>query len=167
MGLSFQLTARVLLYAPSHRQDNTYHSLCYTSRWALAGTRNKLNGSTPWRINPTTHHTMSERSYHRAQNKSGCYNESCLYICVHEGSIRRPITPWANALTTELHLALGLTEYNGGMFTLKWSNRTLTYTSVYLCQVVNYDSDHNTVPTAVKKHLTFITIVKLVYLMYL
>ena len=26
--------------------------------------------------------------------------------CVHhEGSIQRPITPWANALTTELHLA--------------------------------------------------------------
>ena len=24
----------------------------------------------------------------------------------HEGSIRRPITPWANDLTTELHLAL-------------------------------------------------------------
>ena len=23
------LAARVLLYAPSHRQDNTYHSLCY------------------------------------------------------------------------------------------------------------------------------------------
>ena len=38
MGYSFQLTARVLLYAPSHRQDSTYHSLCYTSRGALAGT---------------------------------------------------------------------------------------------------------------------------------
>ena len=25
-----RLTARVLLYAPSHRQDNTYHGLCYT-----------------------------------------------------------------------------------------------------------------------------------------
>ena len=25
---------------PSHRQDNTYHGLCYTSRGALAGTRN-------------------------------------------------------------------------------------------------------------------------------
>ena len=25
MGYSFQLTARVLLYAPSHRQDNTYY----------------------------------------------------------------------------------------------------------------------------------------------
>ena len=40
MGYSYRLTARVLLYAPSHRQDNTYHGLCYTSRGALAGTRN-------------------------------------------------------------------------------------------------------------------------------
>ena len=39
IGYSYRLTARVLLYAPSHRQDNTYHSLCYTSRGALAGTR--------------------------------------------------------------------------------------------------------------------------------
>ena len=39
IGYSF-LTARVLLYAPSHRQDSTYHGLCYTSRGALAGTRN-------------------------------------------------------------------------------------------------------------------------------
>ena len=38
IGYSYRLTARVLLYAPSHRQDNTYHSLCYTSRGALAGT---------------------------------------------------------------------------------------------------------------------------------
>ena len=36
---SYRLTARVLLYAPSHIQDNTYHGLCYTSRGALAGTR--------------------------------------------------------------------------------------------------------------------------------
>ena len=33
---SFRLKARVLLYAPSHRQDSTYHGLCYTSRGALA-----------------------------------------------------------------------------------------------------------------------------------
>ena len=44
IGYSYRLTARVLLYAPSHRQDNTYHSLCYTSRGALAGTRNKSMG---------------------------------------------------------------------------------------------------------------------------
>ena len=63
MGYSFRLTARVILYAPSLRQDNTYHGLCYTSRRALAGTRNSSMGPP------------------------------------HEGSIRRPIAPWANALT--------------------------------------------------------------------
>ena len=62
IGYSYRLIARVLLYSPSHRQDNTYHNLCYTSRGALAGTRNSSMGPP------------------------------------HEGSIRRPITPWANAL---------------------------------------------------------------------
>ena len=45
IGYSYQLTARVLLYAPSHTQDNTYHGLCYTSRGALAGTRNINNNN--------------------------------------------------------------------------------------------------------------------------
>ena len=44
IGYSYRLTARVLLYAPSHRQDNTYHGLCYTSRGSLAGTRNSSMG---------------------------------------------------------------------------------------------------------------------------
>ena len=44
IGYSYRLTARVLLYTPSHRQDNTYHDLCYTSRGALAGTRNSSMG---------------------------------------------------------------------------------------------------------------------------
>ena len=69
MGYTFQLAARVLLYASSHRQDNTYHGLCYTSHRALAVTRNSSMGPP------------------------------------HEGSIQRPIAPWVNALTTELHLA--------------------------------------------------------------
>ena len=30
IGYSYRLTARVLLYAPSHRQDSTYHGICYT-----------------------------------------------------------------------------------------------------------------------------------------
>ena len=67
MGYLSRLTARVLLYASSHRQDSTYHGLCYTSRGALAGTRNSSMGPH------------------------------------HEGSIRRPIAPWANVLTTKLH----------------------------------------------------------------
>ena len=75
IGYSFRLTARVLLYAPSHRQDSTYHGLCYTSRGALAKTRNSSMGPP------------------------------------HEGSIRRPIASWTNALTTELYLA-PLVGYN-------------------------------------------------------
>ena len=44
IGYSYRLTTRVLLYAPSHRQDSTCHGLCYTSRGALAGTRNSSMG---------------------------------------------------------------------------------------------------------------------------
>ena len=58
-GYFFRLTARVLLYAPSHRQDSIYHSLCYTSRGALARTRNSSMGP-PWRIDPTIQCTLSE-----------------------------------------------------------------------------------------------------------
>ena len=44
IGYSYRLTAMVLLYAPSHRQDNTYQGLCYTSCGVLAGTRNRTMG---------------------------------------------------------------------------------------------------------------------------
>ena len=52
IGYSYRLKARVLLYTPSHRQDNTYHGLCYTSRGALAGTRNSsmVSGGMPINI---------------------------------------------------------------------------------------------------------------------
>ena len=76
IGYSYRLTARVLLYAQSHRQNNTYHGLCYTSRGALAGTRNSSMGPP------------------------------------HEGSIRRPIAPRANALPLN-YVPLG------------WRNKTL------------------------------------------
>ena len=63
IGYSLQLTGNVLLYAPSHRQDSTYHSLCYTSCGALAGTRNSSMGP-PFRIDPTIHEqTPLPRSY--------------------------------------------------------------------------------------------------------
>ena len=43
-GYSFLLMARILLYAPSQRQDSTYHSFCYTSCGALAGMQNSSMG---------------------------------------------------------------------------------------------------------------------------
>ena len=61
MGYAFWLAAGVLLYAPSHRQESTYHDLCYTNHGALAGTRNSSIGP-PWGIDPTTHRTMNGRS---------------------------------------------------------------------------------------------------------
>ena len=52
LGYSYRLTARVLLYAPSHRQDSTYHGLCYTSRGALALSKGCKN-------NPSANHEKS------------------------------------------------------------------------------------------------------------
>ena len=76
-GLLFPINKRVILYAPSHRQDSTYHGLWYTSHEALDGTRDSSMGP-PWRIDPTTHRTMSERSYHGATYHSHEYNASLL-----------------------------------------------------------------------------------------
>ena len=69
IGCSFRLAARVILHGSSHRLNNTYHGLCYTSRGALVGTRNSSIGP-PRRIDPTTHPTMNERSYHGATSCS-------------------------------------------------------------------------------------------------
>ena len=66
MGYSFRLAVRVLLYTPSHRQDNTYHNC-----GPLAITRNSSMGP-PWRINPTTHRTVSKHSSHGATSCSYC-----------------------------------------------------------------------------------------------
>ena len=82
MGYSFRLAARVLLYASSHRQDNTYHGLCYTSYGALAGTRNSSMGP-PLRIDPTTHRVMSSRSYHEATSRSSRIN-TCMLNCNYD-----------------------------------------------------------------------------------
>ena len=38
-GLLFSINSKGSFICTSHRQDNTYHGLCYTSRGALAGTR--------------------------------------------------------------------------------------------------------------------------------
>ena len=35
IGYSYRLTQRIILYVPSHRQDSTYHGLCYTSHGAM------------------------------------------------------------------------------------------------------------------------------------
>ena len=77
--LSASLNKTFPSFLPSHTQDNTYHSLCYTSHGSLAGTNNS-SMSPPWRIDPTTHHTISEHSYHRAT--------SCSHTNVKSGNLQ-------------------------------------------------------------------------------
>ena len=69
IGYSFQLASRVLLCASSHRQDSTYHGLCYTSCRALAGLTNS-SMDPQWCIDLMTHHSMSKRYYHGATSRS-------------------------------------------------------------------------------------------------
>ena len=88
-----------LRLAPGFTMKDRSDDPSYHERTLLPRSYISLLGS-PWRIDPTTHRTMSERSYHGATSRSWVH---------HEGSIRRPIAPWANALTTELHLAPGFT----------------------------------------------------------
>ena len=100
---SFRLAARVLLYASSHRQDNTYHGLCYTSRGALAGTRNSPMGP-PWRIisNDPSHHerTLLPRSYISLPVMTMMILQNCLKGCyitdisVISVTLERDIAPW-------------------------------------------------------------------------
>ena len=61
MNYTFQLASRVLLYAPFHRQDTIYHSLCYTNCGALVGASSSSLGL-PCRIDLVIRITISRRS---------------------------------------------------------------------------------------------------------
>ena len=69
IGYSFRLQQGFFLYASSHRQDNTYHGLCYTSRGALAGTRNSSMGP--------PHEGLIHRSYHGATTHNNTLLQPC------------------------------------------------------------------------------------------
>ena len=87
MGYSFRLAARVLLYASCHRQDNTYHSLCYTSRGALAGTRNSSMGHAD---------RVWDKITCKNIHKSCCATFVCHAFCVLKPLPRTPLlcTPY-------------------------------------------------------------------------
>ena len=75
IGYSYRLTARVLLYAPSHRQDNTYHGLCYTSRGALAGTEiaQWVHPMKDWSDDPS-HHERRKKEWMKCIKVHGTKN---------------------------------------------------------------------------------------------
>ena len=59
------------------QMGNTYHGLCYTSLGALVGTKKNCSMGPPLRIDPTTHRTMIERSYHGATSSSPLFKGGC------------------------------------------------------------------------------------------
>ena len=136
MGYSFRLAVRVLLYASSNRRDNAYHSLCYTSRGALAGMRNSSMGPP------------------------------------HEGSIRRPIAPWANDLTTELHIAPDMKEHfsvaptNGTMALMFYSNFIVlfhsTNVSLYCATSWYYNNERNSQQIMVNFSFKYLSLPRLI-----
>ena len=99
IGYSFRLTARVLLYASSHRQYSTYHSLCYTSCGALAGTRNSSMGP--------PHEGLIRRPIAPQPNKCPWliyqrlwYVMSCLWVIVYIYNIPWGVV-WGSSKTEE------------------------------------------------------------------
>ena len=75
-GILFPINRRGSLIAPSHRQDSTYHSLCYTSH----GTRNSSMG---------------------LFNETRQYNIQFLYIKLSFSSIGKDKSKLQNANHTE------------------------------------------------------------------
>ena len=86
IGYSFRLAARVLVYAPSHRHDSTYHDLCYASRGALAGTRNSSMG----RSDDPSHQerTLLPRSY------ISLHRRGCSGLTPTLSTFRNPLCVW-------------------------------------------------------------------------
>ena len=71
-----------LLYASSHRQDNTHHNLCYTSGGALAGTN--------------TCNNVRNRYIHKADLDTKC--GECQIICGQGRKTTQRVLERKNAL---------------------------------------------------------------------
>ena len=74
MGYSFRLAGRVLLYAPSPREDSTYHDLC-TPVASTGWNEKQLNGF-------TMKDRSDERSYNGATSRLFVYFIVCLFVCL-------------------------------------------------------------------------------------
>ena len=128
MGYSFRITARVLLYAPGSKEGNVlFNDALNTFYLRLYGVRHMVKDhSDSEKGNPLPPHrllfpinskgsficTIPQRGLHIPQPLLHQSWRNRSLGPPHEGSIWRPIAPWANALTTELHLAPVLLYYN-------------------------------------------------------
>ena len=97
-GLLFTFNSKGSFICTIHRQDSTYHSLCYTSRGALAGTRNSSMGPPH---EGSIHRTMSEHSTSELCPAPICVHVKFFIIRVntswithHKHSVKRSQVVW-------------------------------------------------------------------------
>ena len=112
MGYSFRLTARVLLYPQSHRQDSRYHGFCYTSCGALVGTRNRSMGP--------SHEGSIRRPIAPWENTMTCiymYIYIFIYLFIYLFIYFGPVTPTVilldNYRSLYIFLLATLKKYSG------------------------------------------------------
>ena len=135
MGYSFRLTARVLLYAPSNRQDSTYHGLCYTSCGALAGTRNMVTGCQTKCIGSIT------RWHREIMYNVECYPNEVDQFVVNVGTLGQEKTAARTEFVKEKQLLflgnewINMSVTSNQLFTLLLSINPLWNNSLHLSQV--------------------------------
>ena len=83
IGYSYRLTARVLLHAPSHRQDSTYHSLFLHQSWST-GWNDKLDEI---KTLNSTHTREREMFYLTMHSTHFIYGYIASYIWLRERDV--------------------------------------------------------------------------------
>ena len=132
-------------WATIPRQDSTYHSLCYKAMLSsdifftsfhtiMLAARVLLYA--PSHRQDSTYHSLCYTSRGALDGK-----RNSSMGPPHEGSIRRPIAPWANALTTELHLAPHLQQCHHSFsltssHTNNYSDTFTVFSPIHLCTSV-------------------------------
>ena len=77
MGYSFRLAARVLLYAPSHRQDITYHVQCFWSTYYVKNVKQNNKMKNPINNNDTLART------HIYMHSTSIHPSVCLHVSIY------------------------------------------------------------------------------------
>ena len=113
MGYSFRLTARVLLYAPSHRQDSTYHSLCYTIRVIAQWVRPMKD-----RPDDPSHHewTLLPRSYISLPYINDALNT--FYLVIWHSTYKESLSERGNTLLSLHGLLFRISSKGSFIYTI-------------------------------------------------
>ena len=130
IGYSFRLTTRVLLYAPSHRQDSSYHSLCYTSRAALAGTTKQSNSY----ISPLTWQYRVRKRIYVSIDIKVSDKQACRHSLWHG----QWLCPWHGSLNTNCEAMVYLSVAKDLTWTFRGSRYSVCLLWVLVLIWVNF-----------------------------